>query len=1662
MKKRLLLAAAVLSAFSFQLSAFAAEPLRVFIRGGKKSHAPGAHEHEQFVKDWVPLLKERGITADGGLEFPTKAQLDQTDVLVLHAQEAGNIKIGDERKNLMEFLGRGGGLVVIHAAAVSRDHDWFKNIIGGSWHFGQTKWLEGPMHLYFTDRENPITKDCSNWEMDDEIYYDMDVLPDARILAGAYTPKPAGFRNEKSAQRAAELTAGGKKVSIYDIQPQIWTYEKENYRAFVSIPGHWYKNFDRPNYRAILLRGIAWAGKRANADEFLKPDEMGDNLRYVDGGPTRPEKAAEKLEVHPDFDISLVASEPLINKVMNLDWDPQGRLWVCETPEYPNGRRELNVEKWKDSGSWTKTYDRDPIDRISILTDTDGDGRMDKKHVFADKLELVTSFCFYKKGVIACAAPDIWYLEDTDGDEVADKRTKLYTGLGTGDTHAVINNLRWGLDGWIYATHGYSAGHVTSPEGDKDFGTDGSGVVRFKPDGSAFEQYSSKGGNTWGLDITWDGQVFWTQPTSGTVFFHTVLPEYVLAKGKIPGTNSYKGLITGQKTYPAMSWPEQAYVQIDLVGQFTAAAGCAIYEGGAWPEKWNYSYFTTEPTLNIVHHEFVKQDGVSYSVEKEKGREETEFIRSKDLWFRPIETRIGPDGALYVVDFYNQAVIHNDTRGPIHGPANAAVRPDRDHYYGRIWKVQHKQAKKLEVPVLKSSNEELSAIIKTSPNAHVKKQAWRLANELDSKASLTAGPPNPMMFSGAQKIFARFSPWSTEMTNYKAGFDLFISATDDWTRSALVAAASSSVPEDWLKASLAAENPAALELLVTNVLPSALSKDVANNARLIQACADAEAKANALKVVILQGIARQMNETVAKSEAPSDAFKKLLADPATAGAVLPIVSKWENTGSLADAVAQAQEALVAKVKNNEAPMPERIDAIKTLVSVNAASAAKYGTPALKDGKTPEALQSAVIEALGDSGQALILVESFTGLKVKLRNQAFDQILKRPQACLALLKSIGSGELNPADIGPGNIARLRSHPNKQVSKQANAMVEKLNPNAKAKNEIIAKLTPEVEKPGNAENGKMLFTAACAVCHKYNDIGLRDVGPPLAGMGSHGPGELIIHIVDPNREVDPSFWQWNITKKNGETLAGVITSENQASLNLRNQAGDFEVRKEDIATRENTRRSLMPEGLDGLGAEALRDILTFICGGSDSHFRVVDLRDAYTADSRRGAFRNEDAKDETITLHKFGNVTVKGVPFFIMDPAKSANGSNLIMLKGGGKNTAAGEFPQRVEIPLHAQGASLHFLGGVAGWGWPFGGDKAKGKPALKLSVEYTDGDKQDITLNNGEYFADYIGHADVPLSEPAGDFVRRGQLRYFAVNLKKKGELKKLILESFDNGITPGTVAVTVGAERSADIRSAASQPVRNSSNGGEAAKSSLEEPKEGGKGDGPLVPGTAPQWEPGKTKVLVIGGGSSHNFATFFGTTDVDTLKAAGFTVHYTEDRDQAASELKNADVAVISVNRKFFDTAAYRKALMDFAAAGKGIIMYHPGTWYGYAGWPELNAQIVGGGARGHDKIHPFEVKTVKAHPIMDGVPASFTVEDELYYVNAEPEKIPAGTAAIEVLAETSPSNKFNKPHPSIWITQHPTAKVVGIALGHDQRVHDLEAFKKLLSNAVKWASGK
>jgi cytochrome c len=224
--------------------------------------------------------------------------------------------------------------------------------------------------------------------------------------------------------------------------------------------------------------------------------------------------------------------------------------------------------------------------------------------------------------------------------------------------------------------------------------------------------------------------------------------------------------------------------------------------------------------------------------------------------------------------------------------------------------------------------------------------------------------------------------------------------------------------------------------------------------------------------------------------------------------------------------------------------------------------------------------------------------------------------------------------------------------------------------------------------------------------------------------------------------------------------------------------------------------------------------------------------------------------------------------------------------------------------------------------------------------------------------------------------------------------------------------------------------------------------------EAPADPSAPLVWGAGK-KVLLAGGGSSHDFNRWFNQADGAILREAGYSVNYTESPDVVARELPKVDLLVLSANRGGFDTPDFRKALVEFADAGHGMILFHPGVWYNWK-WTEYNRDFVGGGARGHDPLGPFEVTALKEHPVTKGLPASFNVTDELYYF-----KPATNGAAIEVLAQTSVAKGTKQAHPSVWIVKHPKARIVGIALGHDGKVHDLPEFKTLLRNAADWASG-
>jgi putative heme-binding domain-containing protein len=519
-----------------------------------------------------------------------------------------------------------------------------------------------------------------------------------------------------------------------------------------------------------------------------------------------------------------------------------------------------------------------------------------------------------------------------------------------------------------------------------------------------------------------------------------------------------------------------------------------------------------------------------------------------------------------------------------------------------------------------------------------------------------------------------------------------------------------------------------------------------------------------------------------------------------------------------------------------------------------------------------------------------------------------------------------------------------------------------------------------------------------------------------MGAHGPGDLLVHIVDPNRVVEPNFLTFSIETKDDLTFDGIVARENRTSLVLRNATGDYDIRQDNIKSRRSTGLSLMPNGFEALGGEGLRDLISFI-SADEQKYRVLDLSPAFTADSTRGMFNSYESVNEAVQLRRYGLTPVEGIPFDIVSPTRSQSGKNLIVLKG--RNGISKDFPQRVEVQVNARANRLNFLGGVGGWAYPCCGDeKNQNLPVAKVTVHFKDGATKELTFLNGHEFADYNGNYDVPGSKVASGVARAGQVRWFSKDLGREADINKLTFESFNTPVAPVFVAIT------AEIAEA--KPV---------AKKST----------------------PGAIRTLIVGGGSSHDFDRWFHEADSATLEKGGLaSVDYTEDLATVPSRLQDADVLYLCTNNPMNDENV-RKAIWDFANSGKGLVLVHPGLWYNWRNWPEYNTQLVGGGAHMHDRYQLFDVTAVKpGHPVLKGVSEKFSLKDELYHT----EKDPKG-ASMDVLLEASLPNS-DKKFASVWITEHPKARIVCIALGHDGASHNDANYQAILRNAVEWAAGK
>ena len=645
------------------------KPLKLLYLGDNGHHQPRAR-----FGQLQPVMKARGIELQytdvvGDLNAEKLAKFDG---LVLFA----NIdKIEDDQaKALLDYVASGKGFVPLHCASYCfRNNDDVVALMGAQFLRHGT----GTFRVSPTEpaKAHPLMQGYRGFESFDETY--------------VHTK-----HNEKD-RVVLETRAEGEVL-----EPWTWVRTHGKGRVFYTAWGHDERTWGNPGFQNLVERGVRWACNDdvskvpnfSDRPEMTAPRKDVKPFEYVDSvipfyppskqwgviaepvkklqKPLPAEESIKHFITPVGFAVELFAADPEIGKPLAMNWDERGRLWLCETLDYPNELQEPTKGR----------------DRIRICEDTNGDGKADKFTIFAEGLSIPTAIIFYRGGAIVQDGTQTVYLKDIDGDDKADIRKVLITGWALGDTHGGVSNFQYGLDNWYYGMQGYNNSKPVFDDGKKTGESFRQGFFRFRLEGDNdaaavkdVEFLRSTNNNTWGIGFSEEGLVFGSTANANPSEFLPIANRYY---EKVRGwSSSVLGGIADRNKIEPFS---DKVRQVDQHGGFTAAAGHALYTARSWPkEYWNRTAFVCEPTGKLVSTFVLRPDGAGF-----RSNNLWNILASDDEWSAPIMAEVGPDGQLWVIDWYNIIVQHNPTpAGYKTGKGNAYEIDLRDKKHGRIYRV---------------------------------------------------------------------------------------------------------------------------------------------------------------------------------------------------------------------------------------------------------------------------------------------------------------------------------------------------------------------------------------------------------------------------------------------------------------------------------------------------------------------------------------------------------------------------------------------------------------------------------------------------------------------------------------------------------------------------------------------------------------------------------------------------------------------------------------------------------------------------------------------------------------------------------------------------------------------------------------------------------------
>ncbi len=986
-------------------------------------------------------------------------------------------------------------------------------------------------------------------------------------------------------------------------------------------------NGRRSNIRFLLLlavvTGVLSVGlSKAGADEFPKVF----NTEAEGQHPPTAEEMVRLIELPPGFSVTLFAGEPDVQQPICMDFDDKGRLWVAENYSYSGGPYETKLR-----------------DRIIILEDADGDGKHDSRRVFWDKGFMMTSLAWGFGGLWILHDGTLSFIPDKNGDDVPDSEpVVMLDGWSKDCGHNFVSGLIWGPDGWLYGRHGIVdtsyPGIPGTPKEDRPFMN--CGIWRFHPVKHQIEVICNGTTNPWGLDYNTDGQFFMTNNVQGHLWHVISGARYQRMYGQDFNPHAYELMDMTADHYhwdTKTKWNESRDGVANDLGGGHSHVGGLIYHGDNFPEKYRGRIFMCNTHGRRINVNRLDRSGSGYV-----GRSEPDFMLVKNPWFRGVDLKMGPEGAMYVADWSDNGECHDHdgihrTSGRIYRIVYGSPKHQKPPFdlgfeqaHRQDWHGRH--SRRLIQENLANVTLSLSALAgKSGANTSEKvtallfQEALNLNDGKQIEAALASTDPivKAHAIQLASSDAARRSahlPSLLKLAKEVQPSSVILSVVSAFQKFELpqrwqLASTLLSVPQNakaiaeenqltlmtWYGIEPVVFNDGSLELLcgvpklqqfAVRRMAGEIDKNKAISGKVLQFISHrADGKQNDSAASLLAAFRKGLAGR-ARVEPPADwvSIEKRLRASGDSEVILGVDSLgvlFGDGAALADLRALAGNAQADSVSRDQA--------------INALAQAKdqESIPMLFNLLGDRAVYHTVIRALANFDHpetARQLLARMAGFKDGNRSLAIDTIASRESYALDLISAIENGRIDARELTAGQVRQLLALGNEQIRSVLEARWGVVQETPEARLAAIEKwktqLTPQYLSQGDLANGAELFKKSCATCHKLYGEG-KAIAPDLTGSNRGNLEYLLMNIVDPSSVVPKQFTTSVVALKDGRVITGVIVSETDQSLVIQTDKEQLTVDRSSVEESRNTGKSLMPDGqLDNLTPAQVRDLFAFM--------------------------------------------------------------------------------------------------------------------------------------------------------------------------------------------------------------------------------------------------------------------------------------------------------------------------------------------------------------------------------------------------------------------------------------------------------------------------------------